>query len=214
MGGIAGSQGGRQRLGVLGGTFDPPHYGHLVLAETARVQLQLDCVLFAPAGQPPLKPANPVAPVEHRLAMLEAAIAGNPHFEISTVDLDRPGPQYTVDTLEELSGQHPGADLYLLIGGDNLAGLLAWHDPAGIVRRAVLAVLRRPGWEADLTALEGIIPGLGERLVWLEGPTLDIQSVQLRRRASQGLTLRYLVPPAVEAYVEEQGLYPTKELQE
>ena len=214
MGGVANPQSGRRQLGVLGGTFDPPHFGHLVLAETALVQLGLDSVLFAPVGQSPLKPAAPVATAEDRLVMLEAAISGNPGFAISTVDLDRPGPQYTVDTLENLSAEHPGAEFYLLIGADNLIRLPDWHDPEGIVRRAALAVLRRPGWEADLEALEEVMPGLGQRVVWLEGPTLDIRSSQLRRRAGRGLSLRYLVPPAVEAYVEERGLYPSKEPQE
>ena len=143
--------------------------------------------------------------------MLEVAIAGNPEFVISRVDMDRPGPNYTVDTLEQLGREYQGAEVYLLMGGDNLAKLLSWHDPAGIVRLARLAVLRRPGWEADLVELEKAVPGLGERLVWLEGPSLDIQSSHLRRRCEAGLPLRYLVPPAVEAYIDEHGLYSGKE---
>jgi nicotinate-nucleotide adenylyltransferase len=200
-----------ETIGVLGGTFDPPHYGHLVLAETARVQLSLDLVILAPAGHPPLKPRPPAAGAEHRLAMLEAAIAGNPHFVISRLDIDRSGPNYTVDTLEQLRGEYPGAALYLLMGGDSLAQLLSWRDPGGVVRQAKLAVMRRPGWEADLEEMEKAIPGFAERLVWLEGPSLDIQSSQLRRRSAEGLPLRYLVPPAVEAYIEKHGLYSGKE---
>jgi nicotinate-nucleotide adenylyltransferase len=211
VGGVAGKGGVPGRLGLLGGTFDPPHYGHLVLAETARVQLGLDLVLLAPAGRPLLKAARPVASVEHRLALLEAAVGGNPHLVVSRVDIDRPGPSYTVDTLEQLGVDYPRTELYLLLGGDNLAKLLSWRDPAGIVKRARLAVLSRPGWEPDVDELERAVPGLRQRLVWLEGPSLDIQSSQLRRRAEKGLPLRYLVPPAVEEYVAEHGLYYTEE---
>jgi nicotinate-nucleotide adenylyltransferase len=211
VGGVAGWGNGPGRLGLLGGTFDPVHYGHLVLAETARVQLELGLVLFAPAGHPPLKPDGPVAGSEHRLAMVEVAIAGNAGFAVSTVDMNRAGPNYTVDTLECLGSDYAGADIYLLIGGDHLATFLSWRDPAGIVSRAKLAVMRRPGWEPDLEELESAIPELAERLVWLAGPSLDIQSSQLRQRREAGLPLRYLVPPVVEEYIEKNGLYGPKE---
>jgi nicotinate-nucleotide adenylyltransferase len=194
-------------LGILGGTFDPPHYGHLALAENARVQLQLDRVLFVPAGQQPLKRDRHITPVHHRTAMVEAAIADNPGFSLSRVDLDRPGPHYTADTLALLQDTYPKAELFFLIGGDSLAQLAAWHDPAGIVQRARLAVMPRPGWEVDLHELEQTVPEICERLVWLDTPSLDISASDLRRRARQGLPLRYLVPPAVEAYVREHRLY-------
>ena len=195
------------RLGILGGTFDPLHYGHLALAETARVQLRLDRVLFVPAGQPPHKPGRPIAPAHHRAAMVEAAIADNPAFTLSRVDLDRAGPHYTVEMLALLQQEYPSAELYFLVGEDSLADLLTWRDPAGIVRQARLAVMQRSGWEADLEALERAMPGLRERLVWLDAPCLDIAASDLRRRVREGLPLRYLVPPPVEAYIREFRLY-------
>jgi len=195
------------RLGVIGGTFDPPHYGHLVLAETARVQLRLDRVLFVLAGQPPHKPDRPITPDHHRVAMLEVTIADNPAFMLSRVDLDRPGPHYTVDMLALLQREYPEAELFFLVGGDSLAQFLTWRDPAGIVQQARLAVMRRPGPEPDLAALERAVPELRQRLVWLDAPALDIASSDLRRRARQGLPLRYLVPPPIEAYVREHRLY-------
>lgn len=199
------------RLGILGGTFDPPHYGHLALAENARAQLRLDGVLFVVAGQPPHKPDRPISPAHHRARMVEAAIADNPAFTPSGVDMDRPGPHYTVETLALLQEQYPGAELFLLIGGDSLAQLLTWRDPAGVVQRARLAVMRRPGYEPDLSALEQAIPGLGERLAWLDAPCLDLASSDLRRRMRDGLPIRYLVPPQVEAYIRQHDLYSQKE---
>jgi nicotinate-nucleotide adenylyltransferase len=196
-----------QSLGILGGTFDPPHYGHLVLAENARAQLHLDRVLLVPAGQQPLKRDRDITPARHRAAMVEAAIAGNADFALSRVDLDRPGPHYTTDTLALLREKYPKADLFFLIGSDSLAQLGAWHDPAGILQRAWLAVMLRPGWEADLDELARTVPGIRERLTWLDAPCLDISATDLRRRARQGLPLRYLLPPAVEVYVRKYRLY-------
>lgn len=195
------------RLGVLGGTFDPPHYGHLALAETARVQLGLSWVLFVPAGGPPHKPGYPLSPAVHRAAMVKAAVADNPAFTLSRVDLDRPSPHYTVDMLALLRRMFAGAEFYLLMGGDSLAEFLNWHDPAGIVRQATLAVMERPGWTADMAALERGIPGIRERVVWLDAPRLDLSATDLRRRVREGLPIRYLVPPAVETYIREHHLY-------
>jgi len=195
------------KLGVIGGTFDPPHYGHLTLAENARVQLQLDRVLFVLAGWPPHKPGQPITPSHQRVAMVRAAIAGNPSFVLSRVDLDRLGPHYTVDMLAELQWKYPEAKLFFLMGGDSLAEFPSWRDPTGIARRARLVVMQRPGYEPDLTVLEKAVPGIGERLVWLDGPYLDIAASDLRRRVREGLPIRYLVPPMVEAYIRVQGLY-------
>jgi nicotinate-nucleotide adenylyltransferase len=194
-------------LGILGGTFDPPHYGHLALAENARVQLGLDRVLFVLAGQPPHKPDRPIAPADHRLAMVEMVIARNPAFIVSRVDLDRPGPHYTVDMLALLQQEHPEAELFFLMGGDSLAHFLAWRDPAGIVRQARLAVMRRPGHASDVERLEQAVPGIRDRLVWLDVPHLDIASSDLRRRVGEGLPLRYLVPRSVETYIRKHHLY-------
>jgi nicotinate-nucleotide adenylyltransferase len=194
-------------LGLLGGTFDPPHYGHLVLAETARVQLRLDRVLFVVAGLPPHKPGRPITPDRHRAAMVEVAIADNPAFAISRVDVDRPGPHYTVETLSLLRREYPEAELFFLVGGDSLAQFLTWRDPVGILRQARLAVMPRPGYEPDLTALEQVLPDVHDRLAWLDAPYLDVSASDLRRRVREGLPIRYLVPPSVEAFVREHRLY-------
>jgi nicotinate-nucleotide adenylyltransferase len=195
------------RLGVIGGTFDPPHYGHLVLAENARAQLALDAVLFVPAGQPPHKPASPVTPPHHRMAMVKAAIASNPTFTLSRVDIDRPGPHYTVDMLRILTSVYPGAALFFLIGGDSLAEFASWRNPSGIVKQAQLVVMERPGWEADLASLAEAITGIRDRLTSLDAPYLKISGRDLRRRVRAGLPIRYLVPPAVERYIARHDLY-------
>ncbi len=195
------------RLGVIGGTFDPPHYGHLVLAENGRVQLNLDGILFVPAGDPPHKPERPITSAEDRRAMVEVAIQSNPAFTVSRVDLDRPGPHYTVDMLAILGRTHPEAVLFFLLGGDSLAEFTGWRDPAGIVAQARLAVMERPGSKADLDALKGEIPDIGQRLVWLDAPHLEISGTDLRRRIREGLPIRYLVPPPVRRYVEQRALY-------
>ncbi len=195
------------RVGILGGTFDPPHYGHLVLAENSRVQLGLDRVLFVLAGQPPHKPSRPITPVGERVAMVQAAIGDNPAFFLSRVDLDRPGPHYTVDTLGLLQEVYPGADLFFLMGGDSLADFPIWRDPVGIVRQARLAVMRRPGYRPNWVALEHGVPGIVDRLVWLDTLCLGIAASDLRERVKNGMPIRYLVPPAVEAYIRDHHLY-------
>jgi nicotinate-nucleotide adenylyltransferase len=201
------ARGAARRIGVLGGTFDPPHVGHLALAETARVQLELDVVLFAPAGWPPHKPDWPITARSDRVAMVEAAIADNKAFALSRIDLDRPGPHYTADTLSLLRQQDPEAEFLLLVGGDSLEQFLSWHDPAGILSHARVAVLCRPGYKPDLATLEAEIPEISERVFWLDGPYLALASSDLRRRVRTGLTVRYLVPPLVEAYIREHRLY-------
>lgn len=206
------------RLGVLGGTFDPPHYGHLLLADTARVQLGLNCVLFAPAGQPPHKPEDQPTSVAHRVALVQAALAdaGEPAFQLSRVDLDRPGPHFTVDTLTILRQSHPAAQFWFLIGADSLADLPEWRAPSEIIALARLGVLPRPGYEADLQSLTahltsesgtGTSVDLRQRIDWLTGPALDVSSSGLRARARMKLPLRFLVPPSVEAYVRQHHLY-------
>lgn len=196
-----------ERLGIIGGTFDPPHYGHLVLAENGRLQLDLDQVLFVPAAQPPHKPEQPITAACHRVAMVKSAIADNVAFQLSRVDLDRAGPNFTVDMLGIFREAHPQASFFFLMGGDSLAEFLSWRDPAGIVQQAHLGVMKRPGWEADVATLEEQLPGIGERLAWLDTPYLKISGTDLRRRVREGLPIRYLVPQAVRRYVAEHGLY-------
>ena len=198
------------RVGVLGGTFDPIHYAHLVIAEESRLRLQLDRVLFVPSGQPPHKLAKVITPAEHRLAMLQLAIASNPHFEVSRVDMDRCGPCYSVDLLEILQDRlKAGAELYFIVGLDSLAELPTWHEPARLIRLCRLAVVRRPGYHVDMVQLETILPGVVSRLEFVEAPEMGISSSEIQRRVRAGLPIKYQLPEPVEAYIVEHGLYRT-----
>lgn len=199
---------GTERIGVLGGTFDPIHYGHLAIAAEARHVLQLDRVLFVVAAQQPLKARGHIASATQRLAMVELACAGEPAFAPSDVELRRPPPSYTADTLRELRAlAPPQAELWFILGADALAELPRWHRAAEIIALARLAVVQRPGSALDLAALDGRLPGLRARTTPIEGPRLDIASRALRERRAAGLPLRYQLPDTVIAYIEEQGLY-------
>lgn len=194
------------RLGVLGGTFDPLHLGHLILAEYSREQLALERVLFVPAGQPWRKADRTVSAAGHRLQMARLGTADNPALEVSGVEIERPGPSYTADTLEWLLTTGPGASLTLILGQDALLDLPHWVRPRRILELATLAVARRGGSNNSEEALRAL-PGLEERLVWLEMPRIDISASEIRARVRRGLSIRYLVPGAVEAYIREHGLY-------
>lgn len=196
------------RIGILGGTFDPIHYGHLIIAEEALVCLKLAKVLFVPARTSPHKLGEIHTPAEHRLRMVQLAIAGNPGFEVSEIDLARPGPSYTVDTLALLQAAlGPQAELFFIMGLDSLANLLTWHQPARILAQAQLAVAVRPGYEANLEALERALPGVAARTVFLHAPEIGISAHDLRRRIREGLPIRYQLPERVEAYIAEHNLY-------
>lgn len=199
--------GNADRLGVLGGTFDPLHCGHLALAEAGRDQLGLGCVLFVPAGDPPHKPSQPMSSAQHRGMMVAMVVGDYEGYTLSRADLDRPGPHYTADLLAILRHTYPNAELYFLMGSDSLRQFPAWHHPARIVAQARLAVLRRPNWEADVQALEWAVPGIREHLVWLEGAPLDISGTDIRRRVREGLPIGDLVPPSIEAYIHKHDLY-------
>ncbi len=197
-----------RRIGVLGGTFDPPHNGHLLIAQYALTQLELDQVLFAPTRQPPHKINNNLTPIEHRLEMVRLAIADRPHFVLSRVDVDRSGPTYTVDTMHLLREQFgTDAELYFIMGMDSLANLLTWHRPEQLIRLCKLVVFQRPGFQADLDALEKRLPGLRQRVVFLSNPTPDIAASDLQRRVRAGEEIAHLVPALVARYIREHGLY-------
>jgi len=197
-----------QRLGIYGGTFDPPHLGHLILAETAADCLGLTQVLFVPAADPPHKSEDDIrAAASHRAAMVERAIAGNGRFALSRVDLDRPGPHYSVDMLRLLHEQHPGAELVFLIGADSLRDLPRWSRPLELITLATLGVMRRPGVEPDLTALERVIPGLSWRVQWIDAPLIDIAASDIARRLKTGFSVRYQLPDVVCDYIDAHGLY-------
>jgi nicotinate-nucleotide adenylyltransferase len=194
------------RLGFLGGTFDPPHIGHLILAELAREQLGLARVLFIPVGDPWRKSDRTVTRAAHRLAMTRLAIEGNNAFEVDDCEIEREGPTYTVDTLRELRARLSAADeIVFLAGEDALADMPRWRDPAGIAAAARIAIAPR----SDVEIPEDL-PFDTSTLLRVDMPYVDISSTSLRERAGRGLSLRYLVPPAVEAYIREQGLYSSK----
>lgn len=187
------------KLGVFGGTFDPPHLGHLVAASDAARVLGLGRVLWVPAAVHPFKRASVQAPADARLEMTRAAVAGEPRFEVDPLELERTGPSFTVDTLRELQARHPGAELYFLTGADNLRDLPKWKEPDEVARLARLVVVSRRG--------EGVPPGLPYPAVAVPVTRVDVSSTEVRRRVRAGETIRYLVPEAVRAVIERRGLY-------
>jgi nicotinate-nucleotide adenylyltransferase len=197
------------RLGILGGTFDPIHFGHLLAAEESRVTLCLSQVWFVPAAVPPHKQGHPILPIEHRLEMVRLAIADNPAFAISMVDITRPGPHYTLDTVRLLAQEwHTDPDqTFFIMGVDSLANLLAWHHPGQLVSACRLAVVTRPDYRANLKELEAALPGLSDRVDWVNMPAMDISSSDLQRRARAGHSIRYQTPLAVARYIAEHQLY-------
>ena len=201
-----------RRIGVFGGTFDPVHLGHLVLAEQCREQGRLDAVWFVPAGVPPHKLGLPITRFDQRAEMIELAIAGNSAFRVDALEAGRPGPHYTADTLEELARRHPADEFFLLIGSDSLADLPGWHEPQRIVRSARLLVMLRANHPArsaeELRTVLGLPDAVPLRVEWVQAPPLiDIASRDLRRRIAEGRSVRYLVPRAVEVYIAEKQLY-------
>ncbi|MBM4419067.1 MAG: nicotinate-nucleotide adenylyltransferase [Chloroflexi bacterium] len=197
------------RIGILGGTFDPIHFGHLAIAEECRARLNLDRVLFMPAADPPHKQGVTISPIQHRVAMVETAIANKPAFAITRVDVDRPGPSFTVHALEVLRHEWgPAAQLWLLMGADSLAELLTWREPERIITLARLVVTNRPGLPTpDPHVLEVGLPGASARIDIVEIPPLGISGSDLRQRVAEGRPIACQVPEAVERYIEAHGLY-------
>lgn len=195
------------RIGILGGTFDPPHFGHLRMAEAALAQVHLDKVLFAPVGVQPLKQDQPSSAPEHRARMVELAIADSAQFELSRADLDRPGPHYTVDLLSIIQWQYPQTALWFIMGEDSLDDLLRWREPRRLIQLARLAVLRRSGFEPGRAALEAALPGLRDRIDWLDQTEIDISASEIRQRLRAGQPIDHLVPAAVIGYLTAHHLY-------
>ncbi len=190
-------------LGLFGGSFNPPHVGHLAVAEACAEGAGLDRVLWMPAATPPHKQDDPtLAPAADRLAMARAATEDNPRFEVSDLEIAREGVSYTVDTLRQLRRERPDAALALIIGGDSAAALASWREPRALLGLARLVVYARPG--ADLGAVP---PWVRARAGIVEGPLLDVSSTELRRRIAEGRTVRYLVPDAVREVIEARRLY-------
>jgi nicotinate-nucleotide adenylyltransferase len=205
----------QKRIGLLGGTFDPIHLGHLILAEQCREQARLDHVWFIPSARPPHKPDRALTPFGQRLEMMALAIAGQPAFRVDELEQERPGPSYTVDTLEVLRQRHPGAAFHWIIGSDCLPDLSSWREPARIVELAGLMVVARPSWpvwtRAQLRAAQHLPGDAALPFQEIHSPLIDISSRDLRRRRAEGRSLRYLVPRAVECYIDAHRLYQKDE---
>ncbi len=197
----------RPARGVFGGTFDPPHMGHLVLAEAARSELGLSEVVFMPAGQPPHKTGG-VTAAHHRVEMVRHAIAPNGRFALSMQEAQRQGPNYTVDTMRRLrEAWGDTVEIFFIMGLDSLINLPLWREPAELLGLVRLAVVARPGYHIDMVSLERALPGASDRVLFVPAPLIGISSTAIRQRASAGDSIRYLVPRRVETYIYEHGLY-------
>jgi len=195
------------RFGVFGGTFDPPHNGHLALAQAALLQLGLERVLWVVTADPPHKQGWPLSPVPDRLDMVLSAIAGQPQFEVSRVDVDRPGPHWAADTVVLLKRAYPAVDLIYLMGGDSLRDLPTWGRPQELLANATLGVLLRPGAEVDPASLEHALPGISRKVAFVAAPRMDLSSHDLRQRVAAGQPIDGLAPPGVVALIQARGLY-------
>ena len=198
-------------IGVLGGTFDPIHIGHLTLAEEVRARLNLAEIIFVPAGQPWLNKTSPISAAEHRVEMVRLAIAGKPYFKLSTIEIDEL-PSNTVDTIAELLAElSPRDELFLIVSWDTLAGLPNWWEPWRLIKMCRLVAVPRPGSpRPDLKALEAIIPGLSQRVTLMDKPEIDISASAIRNRVAQGLSIHHLVPEPVDEYIRQHKLYLTQ----
>lgn len=199
------------KIGILGGTFDPPHNGHLHMARAAQDALGLAEIIFMPAKQPPHKLDDPVSPLETRVAMLKRALAGEPTFVISMLEAERQGPSYTVETLRILRRKlGDDAEIFFIIGEDSLVNFPTWHQPREIVKLCKLAVLQRPKYDVDLDALDKRVPGVKASVVLIRARELDISSSDIRERVARGESIRKLVPARVADYIELHHLYQSR----
>jgi nicotinate-nucleotide adenylyltransferase len=195
-------------VGLFGGTFDPPHIGHLILAAEAYSQLQLDRLFWILTPNPPHKKNQTITPIEHRLAMVRLALADAPSFELCTVDVDRPAPHYALDTVKIIASQQPASHLVYVMGGDSLRDLPTWYRPVDFLALLQeLAVMHRPGESIDLPSLGKKIPGLALKTRFLDTPLIDIAAHEIRRRIAQDRPFRYFLPPSVYEYIHEHNLY-------
>ncbi len=204
----SGAYRGARRVGVFGGTFDPIHIGHLILAEEAWFQLKLNAVYLAPSGDPPHKRGRRMAPIEDRIRMAELATADSDYLLVSRIDADRPGPHYTVDMVRLLQEQ-AGSDteIYFLMGMDSLRDLPTWHQPQWLVEHARLVALSRHDVELDWDELESRLPGVRNRVIILDMPELEISSHVIQQRVHNGQPIRYMVPRSVESYIRKHRVY-------
>jgi nicotinate-nucleotide adenylyltransferase len=194
------------RVGIFGGAFNPPHIGHLVCAQEALVKLELERVLFVPVGVPPHRELEYDPGAEVRFEMVELAATDDERFEASRIELDREGPSYTSDTLEQLASESPKDELFLILGGDQAASLPTWHEPENVLERATVAAFERVSWGRNAIQIKIGRLGAG-RVRYLDMPLIQVSSSAVRRRVREGLPIRYLVPDKVASYIETNGLY-------
>jgi nicotinate-nucleotide adenylyltransferase len=198
----------KKRLGIFGGTFDPPHVGHLILAAEARDQLGLDCTIWVLTPDPPHKRGQNISPLPQRLQMVELAVGEDEGFRLSHVDINRPGPHYSVDTVRELKEKYPNQELIYLMGGDSLQDLPNWHHPhefLGLLDG--IGVMRRPGDDIDLSELQSALPELSEKLNFVTAPLLEISAQQVRRRARENRAFRYYLLPSIYEFIKKNKIY-------
>jgi nicotinate-nucleotide adenylyltransferase len=199
------------KIGVLGGTFDPVHLGHIRMAEEARDALGLEQVILVPAGQPMSKLNRAITPAEHRIQMLRLVVKDKPHLAISTIETERPGPSFTIDTIAALQHKYgTGAEIYFILGWDSLEQLPEWRDPARLAAMCRLVAVPRPGYSRpDMKTLERKIPGISKNVIFLEKPNIDISATATREKVARGESIDQLVPGQVGAYIKKHKLYRT-----
>ena len=197
------------KTGILGGTFDPIHNGHLAVAEEARTYLNLTEVLFVPAGQPWMKSDRPISPAVHRVEMLRLALQAKPYFKLSTIEVERQGLSYSVDTLAKLKAQSVAAsDFYFIIGWDSLAHIMLWKDPLKLIQLCFLVAVPRPGYDRpEIKKLGKEIPGITRKVIFMDKPRVGISATDIRDKVAQGLSIYGLVPEKVAEYIKENRLY-------
>lgn len=196
------------RIGIFGGTFDPPHLGHLILAGEACDQLRLDQILWVLTSDPPHKQEQVIYPVEQRFELLKATVESNPNFRISMVEMEKPSPHYAVDTIRLLAKQYLGAELFYIMGGDSLHDLPTWHEPGELIRESTgLGVMRRPDDEIDFLSLEAKLPGITKKINFIEAPLLQISSRQIRKRIAERRHFRYYLPLSVYDLIQRHHFY-------
>jgi nicotinate-nucleotide adenylyltransferase len=197
------------KIGVFGGTFDPVHLGHIAMAEEARQELGLERVILVPAGQPMSKPGRVITQAEHRVNMLKLAVKDKPHLLISTIEIKRPGPSFTVDTISEFKLKYSVKDeIYFILGWDSLDQMPEWHEPVRLVTMCWLVAVPRPGCsKPDMVALEKIIPGITKKVIFLEKPDIEISATAIREMVSHGKSIEHLVPAPVAEYIKIHKLY-------
>ena len=197
------------KIGVLGGTFDPIHNGHLAVAEEARAYLNLNEVIFLPAGQPWMKSDRSISPARHRTAMIGLTLQSRPYFKSSTIEIEHQGPSYSVNSMAELKAQAvEPTDWYFILGWDNLSKIPQWREPAKLIEMCFLAAVPRPGYERpNMKKLEAALPGISKKVILMDKPRLEISATDIRNKVAQGIPISGLVPEAVEKYIRENGLY-------